>query len=145
MVRFDPDVPRRYLSGHLLWFLTWLFVTGFALYLQPSSEGHGTHTQLGLPPCPSVYVFGRLCPGCGLTTSITATVKGMFVEAWRANPFGLIAYPFFSASALACLFGFVTKKRFNTDSRVFQWLLGSFIAAYMVFGAWRLLTQTVTR
>jgi len=33
------------------------------------ARGHGTHQQLGLPPCTFYVIFQRPCPACGMTTS----------------------------------------------------------------------------
>ncbi len=145
MVSFDPGYPRRRLSGHLAWFLLWLVVTAIALWLSPHRDGHGTHQQLGLPPCPSVFLFGRLCPGCGLTTSFTALVHGDLVTAWRANAFGVLGYIGFTLSAWACLYGFVKEMRFNTDSKPCQFALGAFIVSYLAFGVWRITTISVPK
>ncbi|MCA9610613.1 MAG: hypothetical protein KC619_33690, partial [Myxococcales bacterium] len=50
--------------------LTWavlfsgpLAVLVTAAMLTPSPEGHGTHTQLGLPPCGFLVYTGYPCPG----------------------------------------------------------------------------------
>lgn len=137
MVQFDPDWPRDKLSGHLLWFLAWLFVTVVGLLLSPSANGHGTHTQLGLPPCPSVIVFQRPCPGCGLTTSFTAFLHGQFERAFSAHPFGPVLYIAFTLSAWACLYGFLRGRRFNTDSRPFSFVLGTLVTLLVTFGVIR--------
>ena len=75
MVLFDDDWPRKRLSGHVVWFGSWVVITAIAAVLRPDPSHHGTHTQLGLPPCPAVLLFHRPCPGCGLTTvSLRQTV-----------------------------------------------------------------------
>ena len=78
MVRFRDGVPRNKLSGQLVWFLAWVGITGFGLFLTASRELHGTHQQLGLPPCPSVAFFDRPCFGCGMTTSITSLLHRFY-------------------------------------------------------------------
>ncbi|MBL8059631.1 MAG: DUF2752 domain-containing protein [Chthonomonas sp.] len=143
MVSFDPKTSRRKLGGQLAWFLLWAFVTACGIWLAPNPQGHGTHQQLGLPPCPSVFLFGRLCPGCGLTTSFTAVIHGDLKAAWSANPFGVLGYPIFTLSAWACLYGFVKERRFNTDSKTAQWLMGSFAAAFIAFGIYRVVSMPV--
>lgn len=137
MVQFEPGWPRKRLAGHILWFGLWVGVTVVALFLRPSEDGHGTHQQLGLPPCPSVLFFGRLCPGCGMTTSFAETVRGHFADAWQANPFGLVVYVLFTLSAWACLYGFWTEKRMSTETKPFQITMGTLIAAFMVFSVYR--------
>lgn len=143
MVSFDPPSTRKRLGGHLAWFLVWVFVTVCGLWLVPDASGHGTHQQLGLPPCPSVFLFGRLCPGCGLTTSFTAMLHGQWAIAWRANAFGAIGYPLFTMYAFACLYGFIKERRFNTDSKPAQWALGLFAASFIAFGVYRIVSVPV--
>ncbi len=46
---------------------------------------HGTHQQLGLPPCTLLSICGFPCPSCGMTTSISLLVHGDLAAAWRAN------------------------------------------------------------
>lgn len=137
MVHFEPDWPRRKLTGHLLWFLAWAFVTTVGLLLTPSANGHGTHTQLGLPPCPSVIVFQRPCPGCGLTTSFTSFLHGDVTRAFSAHAVGPILYIAFTLSAWACLYGFIRGRRFNTDSRSFSFALGTLVTVLVAFGVIR--------
>jgi hypothetical protein len=67
-----------------------LVMVGVGLYLTPDPAGHGTHQQLGLPPCTIYYLTGRPCPSCGLTTSVSAILHGQFGLAWRANPMGFL-------------------------------------------------------
>lgn len=141
MVRFDPGYERKQLSGHLVYFACWVIVSAIALYLSPSPDGHGTHRQLGLPPCPSVLLFGRLCPGCGLTTSFALSVRGDFATAFQANLFGPIGYIAFTLTSWACGYGWWTRQRFNTDSKPAQWAMGVFLAAYLGYGVWRFTTQ----
>lgn len=145
MVWFENDWSRRRLTGHLLWFLGWLGVTVFAVLLTPSPTGHGTHQQLGLPPCPSVLAFNRPCPGCGLTTSFTAFLHGDFVSAWNANPFGPLFYLLWTASAFACLYGFWKGRRFNTDGRSANRTLTALVAVFFAFGIIRFFTMKYPR
>src|SRR5207302_1856701 len=47
-----------------------------ARMLSPDDRGHGTHEQLGLPPCTFYLTFGRPCPACGMTTSWAWLLRG---------------------------------------------------------------------
>lgn len=76
--------------SHALLLLGVLVMFGVGWYLTPNPEGHGTHQQLGLPPCTIYFLTGRPCPSCGLTTSVSAIVHGQFGLAWRANPIGYL-------------------------------------------------------
>jgi len=39
-------------------------------------------------PCPFLQVTGKPCPGCGMTRSCFAFLRGDFPEVWHLNPFG---------------------------------------------------------
>lgn len=41
-----------------------------------------------LMPCPLLKVTGLPCPGCGMTRSCLALLRGDWLESWRMNPFG---------------------------------------------------------
>ena len=41
-----------------------------------------------LMPCPFLKVTGLPCPGCGMTRSCLALLRGDLAETWRLNPFG---------------------------------------------------------
>ena len=61
MALYEGTDVRKRLSGQLTFFFVWLFVTVVGLCLHADPSGHGTHTQLGMPPCPSVLLFNRPC------------------------------------------------------------------------------------
>lgn len=61
-----------------------------AMSLRPDPRGHGTHRQLGLPPCTFVGLFGHRCPSCGMTTSWAHMVRGQLGGAVRANVGGTL-------------------------------------------------------
>jgi hypothetical protein len=61
-----------------------------AAALKPDPGGHGTHRQLGLPPCTFLVLFGRPCPSCGMTTSWSCLVRGGLIEAFRASAGGAL-------------------------------------------------------
>lgn len=128
----EPCDNKRYLRGQILLPVLWLAVTGFGVYLKPSPHGHGTHQQLGLPPCPSVLFFDRPCPGCGLTTSWTATIHGQFGEAFRAHPLGPLIYVIFTAMAFISLWAYF--KRFRVDTSGRKWMIGIMTGAMIFFG-----------
>ena len=75
--------------------------------LTPDVRGHGTHQQLGLPPCTFYLVFQRPCPACGMTTSWAWLLRGEIGHALAANAGGtllaglsLIGVPWLLISAL---------------------------------------------
>ncbi len=61
-----------------------------AVVLRPSPLGHGTHQQLGLPPCTFEVLFHRRCPSCGMTTAWAHVVRGQWIRAARANMGGTL-------------------------------------------------------
>src|SRR5881394_3155534 len=105
MALYEPAINRKKIAGQLAYFGAWLTVTVIGACLHPSATGHGTHEQLGLPPCPSVLLFDRPCPGCGLTTSFTAFVHGDFGFAFHAHPLGPLMYVALTTWAWLGLYG----------------------------------------
>ena len=140
MALFDPALSRRALTGQAIWFSVWLIITIIAIVLVPDAHGHGTHQQMGFPPCPSVMLFDRPCPGCGLTTSWTALLHGNFGLAFASHPFGPLLYLLFTASAFACLFGFVKTQRFDSDTRWVNVSVKVFVSVFIAFGLIRFAT-----
>jgi len=65
-----------------------LAVLAVAAWIPPSSEGHGTHQQLGLPACGWLVSTGRPCATCGMTTSFASLTKGDIGGSLSAQPFG---------------------------------------------------------
>lgn len=137
MISLDPGANRSTRAYQAVWALVFFGLLAVSAMLRPSPEGHGTHTQLGLPPCPSVLIFHRPCPGCGMTTSFTHMAHGQFVEALRAHPFGPLTFLGWGLSALAAGYGSLKGLRFNTDSRSFQWVLAVFAIAFFGYGVIR--------
>ncbi|MFO0921441.1 MAG: DUF2752 domain-containing protein [Pirellulales bacterium] len=69
---------------------TLMLLLGLAAWLSPSTEGMGTHQQLGLPPCTLVLLLGMRCPGCGMTTSWAYMLDGRWVDSFSANAGGAL-------------------------------------------------------
>jgi hypothetical protein len=67
-----------------------LGVLVIASRLKPSSAGHGTHQQLGFPPCGWVLAFNRPCPTCGMTTSFAHAVRMDLPAAAKVQPMGCL-------------------------------------------------------
>jgi hypothetical protein len=98
--RSPPPLPRpvpsraeRGAAGGFA--LVGCLVFGVAAILSPyDSHGrplsHGTHRQLGLPPCAMKALTGFPCPSCGMTTSISLVMHGDLAAASEANSAGLI-------------------------------------------------------
>jgi hypothetical protein len=84
-------------------------VLAFAGRLDPAAQGHGTHEQLGRPPCPWPAFFGLPCPTCGMTTAFARAADGDLVGSFHAQPFGLLlalgAAVAFWVTAYVCVTG----------------------------------------
>jgi hypothetical protein len=75
---------------------------------------HGTHRQLGLPPCLMKEVTGLPCPSCGMTTSFSLLMHGDASAAWRANWAGVIV----ASLGLAATFGMLAIATGLSGGRV---------------------------
>lgn len=90
-IRSDPALSFE----RALW---WSLALGCAALLviagmlEPDARGYGTHAQLGLPPCGFLLLTGAPCPGCGLTTAFAYAIRGEWMLAVDANPFGLLLF-----------------------------------------------------
>lgn len=109
-----------------------------ARVLVPDPHGHGTHMQLGLPPCGFMVYFGYPCPGCGMTTSFAHLARAEMVSAFVANPFGLLLFAatiaFIPVALIAGVRGdpvVATLDRIRAD-RVAMFLAVSSIAIWVV-------------
>lgn len=140
---YDTESTKTHIRGQWAWFGLWLATTiigGFIL--KPDNHLHGTHTQLGLPKCYSVILWDRPCPGCGLTTSWTATMHGNLPLAFAAHALGPIIYGLFTVSALLCAYGSFKKWRLRSDSKIATVSLIAMITLFLVYGGIRFATTT---
>lgn len=134
----ERNVDRRFIAGQFTWFLVWAAVTAVGACLTPSASGHGTHQELGLPPCPSVLLFDRPCPGCGLTTCWCALIHGQIGPAFHAHALGPFLYLGFTVVAWVGLYGFLRRIRFNTDTPLLNRGLILFTVVFLVYGFGRM-------
>jgi hypothetical protein len=123
--------------SHALLLLGVLVMVAVGLYLTPDPAGHGTHQQLGLPPCTIYYLTGRPCPSCGLTTSVSAILHGQFGLAWRANPMGFLIVAAAGAVALNSLFALLWGRSVRIENTRFTLLLLALLALWLLHGAVR--------
>lgn len=92
---FDSLIGKGRLWSRLAWMLIGTFafaVVGASFVLEPSPEGVGTHTQLGLSPCTFLVLTGYPCPSCGLTTCFTHLARFEIIEAFTANGPGILIF-----------------------------------------------------
>lgn len=127
---------RRLISAQLVWFIVWVMASAGALIATPSPHGHGTHTRLGLPACPSVQVFDRPCPGCGLTTAFAWMVRGNLGKAASAHALGPFMYLLLTATAWLGLYGWIRSRRWVTGD-VGTWFMMIFAALFIGYGVIR--------
>lgn len=138
MALLEYGHPRRVLLSQLTWFGAWAAVTIVGAILSPDKSGHGTHQELGLPPCPSVLLFDRPCPGCGLTTSWTALIHGRFAEAFHAHPLGPPMYVLFTVSAFVSVYAHLRGAYVNTNNKSLNRAATVGVVVFIAFGLVRM-------
>jgi hypothetical protein len=136
----EPVESRRALGGQMAVVGLWLGVVVTGSIVAPDRHGHGTHRQLGLPPCPSVLVFDRPCPGCGLTTSWTALLHGDFTLAFRAHPLGPILFGLFTVAALLSAWGVARTQKIRFEHAPLNQVTVGTVVCLIAFGAYRFAT-----
>jgi hypothetical protein len=65
-------------------------VLGLAAYMSPDSAGHGTHEQIGLPPCAWAVQFDAPCMTCGMTTAYAHAAEGDLLGSLTTQPMGML-------------------------------------------------------
>ncbi len=67
-----------------------LAVLGLAAWLTPATEGHGTHEQIGLTPCPWAATLDSPCFTCGMTTSFAHAAHASPLQSFLTQPMGAL-------------------------------------------------------
>jgi hypothetical protein len=70
--------------------LACLGVLGFALRIEPSPSGIGSHRELGLQPCAFERRTGLPCITCGMTTSFAHFARGHLLASFYVQPMGML-------------------------------------------------------
>lgn len=123
--------------GAALFALACLAVLVLAAWLEPSPEGHGTHTRMGMSPCTWVVLFDRPCPTCGMTTAFAHAARGDVARSFLAQPLGMVlafatAGAFWIASHVAVTGSTIHRIGGAVGGRRLSWLLvGSLLAAWV--------------
>ncbi len=78
----------RLLAGGIAALCAGVLVTASAL--AADEAGHGTHEQLGLPPCIWAVTFDAPCVTCGMTTAFTHAAHGELWTSLLTQPLGMI-------------------------------------------------------
>ncbi len=79
--------PRLIATFTALACLTLLIVSA---WLSPSGDGHGTHTQLGMPPCAWAMWLDSPCATCGMTTAFAHAADGDLAGSFVTQPMGMM-------------------------------------------------------
>lgn len=79
---------------------------GGLLYFALASHG------VDLMPCPFLKVTGLPCPGCGMTRSCLALLRGNWADVWRLNPFGPVFAAFWAVVGAGLLLPQPWRSRF---------------------------------
>lgn len=116
--------------------LSLLALAVLGLWLEPSPTGHGTHTQLGLPPCMTMELLGLPCPGCGVTTAAAWAAHGELAAALRTQPFGALVALALAAFPAWALVGAASGRDLGERAPRWlnRWVLGA--AALLALTSW---------
>ncbi|RMH29968.1 MAG: DUF2752 domain-containing protein [Planctomycetota bacterium] len=102
-----------------------------AASLRPAEAGHGTHTQIGLPPCSWVVWFDKPCPTCGMTTAFANAGEGHWLASFVTQPAGMLLCV---ATASAFWLGLHTLLTGSRIGSLTGWVLRPKPIAAMVLG-----------
>lgn len=108
----SPVRSRRFAAAATLVLATPLII---AAQLRPAHDGRGTHQQLGYPPC-SHAEAGSACPTCGMTTAFAHAVRGRWVLALAAQPFGALLALALLAAVTAGILTVATGRRWVVNT-----------------------------
>lgn len=119
----EPVILRRQRLVRLVSVLLFLgtgVVLALAVWLEPASQGHSTHTQLGLYPCTMLSLTGFPCPMCGMTTTFALMADFRFLQAALNQPFGVLL--FLATVVLFAISLLETVAPRQRWSRFFRWI-----------------------
>jgi len=137
-LHIETNVPRRLLVGDLVLFLLWAAMLFTAATLSPDPSGHGTHRQLGLPPCAFNAATGKLCPSCGLTTSFTAMAHLDVQSATRAHALGPVLFGLMAVFSVYFLSKFLFAYRVVLPYRTVLTVNFTALGLYLAYGIARI-------
>ncbi|MBM4032393.1 MAG: DUF2752 domain-containing protein [Planctomycetes bacterium] len=104
--------------------------------LEPDARGHGTHEQLGVPPCLMASAIGYPCPFCGFTTALAHMARGRPGAALAASLFGTLAFIAACSVVVWTLLAIGARRDPTRVLGAFRspWCWGALVAAY--FASW---------
>jgi hypothetical protein len=131
----DASTRRRRMVG-LLVAGAGLAVLFIAAWLNPSSEGLGTHEQLHLAPCGWIATMDMPCPTCGMTTAFAHAADGHLLSSFHAQPLGCILA---TGTAMAVVLGLYVAATGSAIGGLLLKLWGRrtwWAIAFFVLAAW---------
>ncbi|MGQ0628215.1 MAG: DUF2752 domain-containing protein [Phycisphaerales bacterium] len=141
-----PTIPRLSSQGRLVCAavaaaLLAPLVT--AAFLRPAAGGVGTHTQLGLSPCPWLVMWGKPCPSCGMTTAFAAAAHGDPWGSFLAQPMGALLALLAATGFWIALYGAVSGSRavLLTERLLRARILWGFAAFWGLSWAYKVVTH----
>jgi len=107
-----------------------------AVWLDPSAEGVGTHTQLGLPPCGFYASTGLPCASCGMTTAFSYAAHGQLLLAFATQPAGACLAVLVAAAAVVSAYALTTGMRLGPAVGWMSRPVTVLVGAGIVVSAW---------
>jgi hypothetical protein len=104
--------------------------------LRADARGHGTHQQLGLPPCGWVVAFKKPCMTCGMTTAFAFVATGEVRRGFVVQPAGALLAVGVAGLFWVCLYVAATGSRVLEVGGTLlrpRWLL---VFAGIILAAW---------
>jgi hypothetical protein len=91
-----------------------------------------------VPSCPTAYLFGLPCPGCGLTRATLAAVRGDFRSALQFHPLVFVATPMYFGVIGSIAWGYVRGGVEKIpSSRLTKILTGvALVTFFLLIGVW---------
>lgn len=122
---------------------SFIFILSFRLI--PSSEGHGTHRQLGLPACGFLTVTGYPCPSCGITTSFSHFVRGDLYDSLRVQPFGFVLFVVLCGGCIMSIYALIKSIPIShfLDSVVFEKLQVILLTIFILSWGFKILVMGI--
>ena len=131
----DPTCDWRFRVVRLIVLVLCLAWIAKAATLTPNAKGYGT-AEAFLPACSALTNSGYPCPSCGMTTSMSATMRGQVVLAWRAHPFGLVLMVIVVLVAVISAIECVLGRRLSERIYRIRWWVYLLIATGGMIGGW---------
>lgn len=115
--------------------LALIAIAGLVAALLAALLYHGGPDASWLPGCLFHRLTGMSCPGCGMTRATHAALHGDWLQAFRFNPVGVIAFPAIGAAIGLEIFGWLRGKPLPRGLRVgprTAWALFGVLLAFWV-------------